>query len=379
MSPTVLRVFFLIFAGSMLGCAFELNAKSENCCLQDSTDISRQARQFSESLTKKQITIASSIPKVQFLGSLDKLDGRILVNRNGKFLATLRSKLSIYNLGSNQLVSRLPNKGDLSNVSSISAVAISPDWATMAIGSVNSQLLIRDVQNGQVLQKIPISGVRNERAIAYSDKSSNILFVGSRGNVEVVDVAAGKILGSIKYGNSEVKEIVVDSIQNRFLAVSYLFDGVIVWDVLGKKGLNNPALKLPLPKEPSGASSIGISPDGNLLAIGFSYETIRVYSIKSGRMLHELPPPSGKRGLRGDYSSVQALKFSPDSQYLASGYYKAGFTVWDMNTGSLLQRIKIGRGMGIASDSVSQIEFSPNGNLVFTDGDFKINVWKFQN
>ena len=96
-------------------------------------------------------------------------------------------------------------------------------------------------------------------------------------------------------------------------------------------------------------------------------------------MLHELPPPSGKRGLRGDYSSVQALKFSPDSQYLASGYYKAGFTVWDMNTGSLLQRIKIGRGMGIASESVSQIEFSPNGNLVFTDGDFKINVWKFQN
>ena len=373
----VLQGLLGIVAGLIFSYTLDVNAKSENCCLRVSTDTLIQEMKSSQVLSTKPIIIALSTPKVKFLGSLDELDGRIFVSLNGKFLATLGSKLAIYNLQANQLVGRLPDSGDLSNVGSISAVAMSPNWTTMAIGSVNSQLLIRNVQNGQVLQQLPISGVQNERAMTYN-KSSNILFVGSRGNIEVVDVAAEKVLGSIKYGKSEVKEIVLDTIQNRFLAVSYLWDGVIVWDILNGKGLNEPALKVPLPDAASGASSIAISPDGKFLAIGFSYETIRVYSIQSGRMIYELPPPSGKSGLRGDYSSVKALKFSPDSRYLASGYYAAGFTVWDMKTGGLLQRIKIGQGMGIASESVNQIEFSPNGNFLFTDGNFKINVWKFQ-
>ena len=314
-----------------------------------------------ENKVKKDSIASSNEPKVKFLSIFDDLDGRMFLSSDGKRLATLGYKSSIYDLGSNRLLSRFPDFGSMSG----SAVAMSPDWQTMAVGQISSGILIRDVQNGEILRSLPIN-VQNERAMTYSNKSSNILFAGSRdGSVQAFDVSTGKVLNSIEYGKSEVKDIVLDSIQNRFLAVNYLFNGVVVWELSGQN------VKSTVLTVPNSGTAISLSPDGSFLAIGYYEGLIKVYSIRSRLMIYETQPEIGH--------SVQALKFSPDSKYLLSGHYSEGFRVWEANTGKLLQRIKIGQGAGIASETVSQIEFSPNGTLLFTDGDSLINIWKFQN
>jgi WD40 repeat protein len=85
--------------------------------------------------------------------------------------------------------------------------------------------------------------------------------------------------------------------------------------------------------------------------------------------LYELPP------LRS--VGVKSLKFSPDNRYLVSGHIYKGFRVWDIKTKKLIQQVK---GMGTGSDTVSQIEFSPDGTLLFSlDDGNKISIWKLQN
>jgi WD40 repeat protein len=375
-------ISFLGIASSVaLICIPDVNAKSTSCCIQEQSFTVKQEVNSFEYPLKKPTIVASRIPRVRFIRSLANLKGKIFISANGKFVADLWDKLYIYDLKSAQLLLSLPDRGNLPTATgggTLGAVAISPDWSNMTLANLLGNAVVSSLQNGEKLQQISLNGVQNREAIAYSNKLKNILFVGSKGKIQVVDISAGKALGAIKYGNSEIKQVVLDSIKNRFLVISYLWDGIVVWDLSSEKRFEKPFLTISLPKERSGASSIAISPDGNLIAIGFSHETIRVYSTQSKRMLYELSPPSGKRGLRGDYSSVKVLRFSPDSRYLASGYYIAGFAVWDMSKGNLLQRIRIGQGMGTGSETVSQIEFSPDGKFLLTDGEFKINVWEFQ-
>ena len=196
-------LFWGITSGLALGYIPDVNAKSENCCLQDPNVTFKQKVKSFEGLLTKPTIVAASLPKIQFIKSLANLNGRMFVSADGKFIADLWDKLYIYNLQSNQLFLSLPNSGNLPTAiggGTLGAVAISPDWSTMTLANLLGSAVVSNLSNGERLQEISLSGVQSGAAMVYSNRSKNILFVGSRGNIQVVNIAAGKVLGAIKYG-----------------------------------------------------------------------------------------------------------------------------------------------------------------------------------
>ena len=324
----------------------------------------------------KPILLAQSSSQFKFVKSLDNIQDGFLsffLDPNRKYLGTASPKFTIYDWQSEQLISRFPEGqiGSISRFGYATSVAMGPRWETMAVNDSNGTLAIYRPNTGELLHEVE-SFVTEERAIVYiNDKGNQRLFAGQKnGEIRAIDANTGRIAGFIKYADSPVQELAIDSDGNRFLAARYLWHGVVVWDFSTDR--KNPVLVIPFPALPYGGlspSSIALNSNGSLLAIGFgNSDIIRLYSVKSGNVLYEFPP-LGSIG-------VKNLKFSPDNRYLVSGHINEGFRVWDVKTKKLIQRVK---GIGIGSDTVSQIEFSPDGTLLFTRNANKISIWKLQN
>jgi hypothetical protein len=105
---------------------------------------------------------------------------------------------------------------------------------------------------------------------------------------------------------------------------------------------------------------VAFSPDGVLLASASKDQTVIVWDRVSGQVLHTL---------RGHTSSVGAVAFSPDGARLASAGWDRAVMVWDMVSGQKLHTL---RGH---TERVEGVAFSPNGTLlasVSEDGTVKL-------
>jgi WD40 repeat protein len=120
---------------------------------------------------------------------------------------------------------------------------------------------------------------------------------------------------------------------------------------------------LPAPVHP--VRAVSISPDGSAVAAGRA-NAIHVYDAGSGTYIRSLidpalTAPDGKPLKAAHLTIVEALAYSPDGKYLASGSYQE-VVLWDARTGTLRKRLT-----GFA-DRVVALGFSPNGKLLATGG-----------
>jgi WD40 repeat protein len=111
--------------------------------------------------------------------------------------------------------------------------------------------------------------------------------------------------------------------------------------------------------------AIAISPDKSTLAAGRSNQ-IHIYDSGSGNFIRTLIDPSltapDKTPVKASHLSiVEALAFSPDGKFLASGSFQE-VSLWDVQTGVLRQKLT-----GFV-DRVVALAFSPNGKLLATGG-----------
>ena len=89
-----------------------------------------------------------------------------------------------------------------------------------------------------------------------------------------------------------------------------------------------------------------ISPDGRILATVGRDNSICLWSIENGTLLH---------ALRGHTNSVLTMRFSPDGRILATGSRDKTARVWDVATGSLMNTL-VGH-----TEQVACLSFSPDG------------------
>jgi hypothetical protein len=129
--------------------------------------------------------------------------------------------------------------------------------------------------------------------------------------------------------------------------------------------------------------AVAVSPDKSAVAAGRGNQ-IHVYDAGSGKHVRTLTAPGlqapdGKPAQAAHLSLVEALAFSPDGRYLASGSFQE-VNLWDVQTGTL--RHKLG---GFAHNVVA-LAFSPDGKLLATGGGaptedgevkvFEVGTWK---
>src|SRR5262245_25785367 len=122
-------------------------------------------------------------------------------------------------------------------------------------------------------------------------------------------------------------------------------------------------------------TSVAVSPDGGLLAVGSFDGRIRIHERRTGKLLRV----TGTDSCRG----VRTLAFAPDGKSLASGGLEMDSTVkvWDPQTGTLLRTLAghVATAPGGLYAEVYALAYSPNGKLLATAGrDKLVLIWDLE-
>ena len=126
----------------------------------------------------------------------------------------------------------------------------------------------------------------------------------------------------------------------------------------------------------NGVSSLQLSPDGLLLAVGgqskrvgapaerFEPCEVRLYSLRDNTLL---------RTLQGHQDKIAAMTFSPDGSTLATcDTYQGAIRVWEIGVGTLKETLKGHR------YPVRSLAFSPDGILLASgSSDNTMRLWDF--
>lgn len=116
-------------------------------------------------------------------------------------------------------------------------------------------------------------------------------------------------------------------------------------------------------------NSVAFSPDGQLVASGSDEHSIRLWDVRTGKLL---------RTLTGHADRVYSVVFSPDGQLLASGSKDTTVKLWDVRTGRELltltgHSVRYCEGFWLYS-----VAFSPEGQILASSDDQAIRLWDVQ-
>jgi WD40 repeat protein len=248
----------------------------------------------------------------------------------------------------------------------VTSVAFSKDGATLASASGDDTIKIWDVSSGQLIRTVTgfTPGVSGIESVGFSP-DGQMLVASSGVQVKIFETVSGKLLRAFETNEahtsggpvgmqmttccgSEARSAVFSPEGN--LVVSGHEDGTIkLWDVKSGKLLRI------MKGRSSDVRSVVFSPDGKLIASGNNDESGRVelWSVESGKLV---------RQFGGDSDYVRSLAFSPDGRMVVSGHI-SGVNLWDAKTGKLIREFE----EGFSEDD--QVDFSPDGKLVVSGGE----------
>lgn len=237
-------------------------------------------------------------------------------------------------------------------------VAFSPDSTIVATGE-SRVLRLWDVATGR--QRVALNG-HGEHAVsrlAFNPSGSTLASGGDDGTVVLWDVAAGKPRARIVYPVNN----------DRIYAVEFSPDGAMIatgsndwggsrvrlWDSTTGKHLAQLT-----GREFSSVNAIAFSPDGNTLAVGSDKE-LRIWDVTSRKQLAEL----------NRYTAISKLIFSPDGATLVSlnsSFYQEP-TLWDAATWQVRAKLVI------QGEKVQAMACSPDGGTVATGTPNGVWLW----
>src|SRR5262245_39491406 len=124
-----------------------------------------------------------------------------------------------------------------------------------------------------------------------------------------------------------------------------LFPPVTSW----AQGTAEPKLEIKESDYSEYVYSLAFSPDGKTLASASGDNTIRLWEIKTGRLVNSFAEHS---------EPVHSVAFSPDGKTLASGSKDRTIKLWDVRAGKLIRTIFNGE-IGKSYGEVYSVAFSP--------------------
>ena len=213
----------------------------------------------------------------------------------------------------------------------ISCIAYSPSNSYVAIGKVSGELILWDVTEGRMvwsviaIPKDEVSGGQGKVwefiAVFFSPDGSRVYSASGFGMIRAWDVESGKLLRSFKVTPKDEA----------------------LW-------------------------SVTITRDGKRMlvggAVGWGSGYLRLWDVEKVSIIREFPIPKF-RAFGGAGTHVHSTDISKDGK-LALATYEYYITVWDLETGEELKKIKL--------CVPTKATFLPDGKRIVTEACRKINV-----
>ncbi|HLZ56682.1 MAG TPA: hypothetical protein VKR06_07015 [Ktedonosporobacter sp.] len=118
-------------------------------------------------------------------------------------------------------------------------------------------------------------------------------------------------------------------------------------------------------------SAVAWSPDGHFVASGSWDHSVKVWNALTGALVTTYAPAEGRSDGGGHTELVDALAWSPDGHFIASGSWDHTVQVWNAITGQL---ITIYRGH---NEEVSSLAWSPDGHFIASGSwDHTVQTWE---
>ncbi|MGV0103150.1 Protein kinase domain-containing protein [Nostoc sp. DSM 114160] len=254
-------------------------------------------------------------------------------------------------------------------LSSLNALAISPDGQTLASASDDKNIKLWDLNTKKVLASL--SGHSQAvKSVAFSPDGQILATASDDKTIKLWQVETLKEICTL-WGHAHAVKSVAFSPDGQILASGSWDKTIKLWDVnTGREICTIAGHQLKV-------NSVAFSPQGQLLASASYDRTIRLWQIPTrgrgaGGRLAPLPDfPSLLGTLSGHAWAVLTVAFSPDGQILATGSDDNTIKLWEVNTGQLICTL-VGH-----SWSVVAVAFTADGEtLLSASCDKTVKLWR---
>lgn len=231
----------------------------------------------------------------------------------------------------------------------IKAVAFTPDGKYLLTGSRDKSIKLWDVTSGRELRSyLGHSATIND--IDVSDDGKH--FVSSSADMTAIlwEISTGKLIKRFK-GHKDMMTS-VDLSKNGKLLVTAGHDWkAILWDVSSGDTLRT--FKVNPDKGLGYGINAGFSADDSMIAFGGDNRTTTIYDVQSGNLVQELKPGEGWCG-----GCATFIDYSDDGQWLITASNKGDFVLRNSQNGQIIKTFA-------TDQSYEAVDLSADGKMAF--------------
>lgn len=243
------------------------------------------------------------------------------------------------------------------HLDAIYSVAFSSDGQSVASGSRDGTVKIRDALTGSELRTL-VAHAGGVRSVAFRPGALELTTGGADRTVKVWDAETGALKRTLTGFSAAVRNVAY-SPDGKLLAVMETAGEppVIIYDATTLAELRRMPTKLA-----SGAEALAFSPDGKTLAVAGYDQIIKLLDTTTGAELQLF---------KGHTDKINALSFSPDGESLASASEDNTVRVWSVASGQNKLSYAEHR------NDVNAVVFAPDGARIASGGyTGSIKIWE---
>jgi serine/threonine protein kinase len=252
--------------------------------------------------------------------------------------------------------------GHSGTLSSVNALAISPDDYTLASASDDKIVKLWDLNTQKILASL-LGHSQAVKSVAFSPDGQILATASDDKTIKLWQVETLKEICTL-LGHSHAVKSVAFSPDGQILASGSWDKTIKLWDV------NTGTEICTITGHQLQVNSVAFSPQGQLLASASYDRTIRLWQIPT-KELQNRPCYSLLGTLSGHAWAVLTVAFSPDGNILATGSDDNTIKLWEVNTGQLICTL-VGH-----SWSVVAVAFTADGEtLLSASCDKTVKLWR---